>query len=102
MPAVCTSTTTSPGAATGSGTSSSVKRVPPCQVAIFIALLVVERDEDAVAQPAVERLGKVALAGGIFDEDDLARADLARLAVARGDLHAGVEEIGRASCRERV
>src|SRR5437773_11313769 len=75
----------------GSGTSSSEKRVPPCQVATFMALLVVERDEDAVAQAAVERLGEMALAGGVLDEDDLARADLARLAIARGDLHARVE-----------
>src|SRR5437867_13447752 len=33
----------------------------------------------------------MALAGGVLDEDDLARADLARLAIARGDLHARVE-----------
>src|SRR5437867_13407892 len=91
MPAACTSTTTWPGPATGSGISSIVNRVPPCQVATFIALLVVERDEDAVAQAAVERLGEMALAGGVLDEDDLARADLARLAIARGDLHARVE-----------
>src|SRR5438046_8476418 len=91
MPAACTSTTTWPGPATGSGISSIVNRVPPCQVATLIALFVVERDEDAVAQAAVERLGEMALAGGVLDEDDLARADLARLAIARGDLHARVE-----------
>src|SRR5919108_127890 len=91
MPAASTATTTCPGPAVGSGASSIVKRVPPCQVATFIALLVVERDEDAVPQPPVERLGEMALARSVLDEDDLARADLARLAVARGDLHAGVE-----------
>src|SRR5919108_3268787 len=91
MPAASTATTTCPGPAVGSGASSIVKRVPPCQVATFIALLVVERDEDAVPQPPVERLGQMTLARGVLDQDDLARADLARLAVARGDLHAGVE-----------
>src|SRR5919201_1906550 len=91
MPAARTSTTTWRGPATGSATSSIVNRVPPCQVATFIALLVVERDEDAVAQPAVERLREMSFARRVLDEDDLARADLPRLAVARGDLHAGVE-----------
>src|SRR5256885_774111 len=37
MPAVSTATTTWPGPAMGSGTSSSVNRVPPCQVATFMA-----------------------------------------------------------------
>src|SRR6185369_6768097 len=36
MPAACTSTTTSPGPATGSGASSRVKRSPPRHVASFI------------------------------------------------------------------
>src|SRR5678816_1831690 len=38
MPAACTSTSTSPGPACGSGTSSTVKRLPPRQVASFIRL----------------------------------------------------------------
>src|SRR5262245_26968089 len=50
-----------------------------------------ERDEDAVAQLAVERLRQVALAVGIFDEQDFAGADAPRLAVARRDLYARVE-----------
>src|SRR5262245_23381681 len=50
-----------------------------------------DRDEDAVAHLAVDGLGQVPLAPGVLDEDDLARADAALLAVARGDLHAGVE-----------
>src|SRR5262245_1678939 len=91
MPAAVTATTTWPGPATGSATSSSVNRMPPCQVATFIALFVVERDEDAVAQPAVQRLGEMTLARGVLDQNDFARADLARLAVAGGDLHARVE-----------
>src|SRR4051812_7203377 len=33
----------------------------------------------------------MALAGRVFDQDDFARADDPRLAVARGDLHAGIE-----------
>src|SRR4051794_29441822 len=33
----------------------------------------------------------MALAAGVFDEDHLARADDTGLAVARGDLHPGVE-----------
>src|SRR5256886_16743995 len=102
MPAACTSTTTWPGPATGSGISSIVNRVPPCQVATLIALFVVERDEDAVAQAAVERLREMALARGVLDEDDLAGADLPRLAVARGDLHAGVEVDDVLASRRRM
>src|SRR4029453_8839947 len=40
MPAACTSTSTSPGPATGSGASSTVKRLPPRHVASFMRLLV--------------------------------------------------------------
>src|SRR5262250_2131949 len=36
MPAACTDTTTWPGPAAGSGASSMVKRVSPCQVATFM------------------------------------------------------------------
>src|SRR5262245_66197093 len=54
-------------------------------------LLCVERYEDSVTQPSVECLGQVALALRVLHENDFTRADLARLAVARGDLHAGVE-----------
>src|SRR5712691_3757402 len=47
--------------------------------------------EDAVADLVVDRLGQVPLAGRVLDEDHLAGADLAALAVAGGDLHPGVE-----------
>src|SRR5689334_4779135 len=50
-----------------------------------------ERHEDAVAELAVEGLGEVALAPGVLDQQDLAGADLPRLPVAGGDLHAGIE-----------
>src|SRR2546423_13373147 len=46
--------------------------------------------EDAVAELAVERPGAVPLAPRVLDEEDLARADPPRLAVAGGDLHARV------------
>src|SRR6185295_3142274 len=46
-------------------------------------------NEDAVAELAVHRLREMPLAGGVLDEDHLARADHPALAVARGDLHAG-------------
>src|SRR4051812_45380854 len=38
-----------------------------------------------------DRLGSVALAGDVLDQDDLAGADHAALAVARSDLDPGVE-----------
>src|SRR5258708_15026278 len=44
-----------------------------------------------MAQLVLDRLGQVALAGGVLDQDDLAGADDAALAVARRDLHPGVE-----------
>src|SRR5262249_44099412 len=82
-------------ARTGRGFGDLVDR-EPCAAApggdLHVnALLVVGRDEDAVTRPAIERLGQMALARRVLDENDLTRADLARLAVARGDLHAGVE-----------
>src|SRR5262245_28707113 len=50
-----------------------------------------QRDEDAVADLALDGLGEMALAVRVLDEANLAGADPARLAVARGDLHAGIE-----------
>src|SRR5439155_13831 len=50
-----------------------------------------ERDEDAVPQLAAERLRQMSLAVRVFDEKDFAGADAPRLAVARRDLHAGIE-----------
>src|SRR6516225_7656823 len=47
--------------------------------------------EDAIADLVVDRLGEVSLAGRVFDQQYLAGAALAALAVARGDLHARVE-----------
>src|SRR5208282_3732941 len=57
----------------------------------MLALPLLDGDEDTVADFVVDRLGKVALAGRILDQEHLASADLAGFAVARGDLHAGVE-----------
>src|SRR3989337_609626 len=53
--------------------------------------LSVQRHEDAVAQPPVERLREMALAPRVLDKNDLTRADAACLAVARGELNARVE-----------
>src|SRR6516162_703695 len=57
----------------------------------MMALPLVDGYEDAVADLVVDRLGKVPLAGRVFDQDHLAGADLAALAVARRDLNARVE-----------
>src|ERR1700730_7546814 len=57
----------------------------------MLALLLLDGDEDTVADFAVDRLGEVPLAGRVLDEDHLAGSDRAALAVARGDLHTGVE-----------
>src|SRR5437773_10660275 len=48
----------------------------------------VHGDEEAAARLAVERLGAMPFAPRVLDEDDLAGADAACFAVARGDLHA--------------
>ena len=50
-----------------------------------------ERDEDAVPQLAVDRLRQMSLAVRVLDQDDFAGADAPRLAVAGGDLNARVE-----------
>ena len=44
-----------------------------------------------MAHLAVERLGQMPLPPGVLHQQDLAGADLPRLAVAGRDLHAGVE-----------
>ena len=49
------------------------------------------RHEDAVTDLAFDRFRQVSLAGRVLDQDHLAGANDARLAVARGDLDAGVE-----------
>src|SRR2546430_9043947 len=51
----------------------------------------VDGDEETVAHLAVERLGQMPLPPGVLHQQDLAGADLPRLAVAGRDLHAGVE-----------
>src|SRR5262245_57429739 len=61
-----------------------------------------DRHENAVAHLAVDGLGEMALAGGVLDEDDLAGTDHARLAVARGDLHARIEVDDVLSSRRRM
>src|SRR5437899_2671168 len=57
----------------------------------MLALPSVDGYEDTVADLVVDRLGEVTLAGRVLDQEYLAGADLAGFAVARGDLHAGVE-----------
>src|SRR6266436_2400238 len=82
-PSVWTGTTTRPIAPswpTGGTPASSSSAISSLQ-----------GDEDAVAQRGVERLRQMPLAPRVLDEDHLAGADAARLAVARGELDAGVE-----------
>src|SRR5256886_3000094 len=62
----------------------------------------VHGDEEAAARLAVERLGAMPFAPRVLDEDDLAGADAACFAVARGDLHARVEIDDVLSPRGRV
>ena len=50
-----------------------------------------DRHEDRMAHLAFDGLRQMALAAGVLDQDHLAGADDAALAVARGDLHAAVE-----------
>src|ERR1700720_61899 len=57
----------------------------------MLALLLLEGDEDAVANFAFDSLGEVPFPGRVLDEDDLAGRDRAALAIARGDLHTSVE-----------
>src|SRR6202048_4753404 len=57
----------------------------------MLALPLLDGYEDTVADLVVDRLGKVTLASRVLDQDHLAGGDLAALAVAGGDLHAGVE-----------
>src|SRR3989304_5860715 len=70
-----------------SGASSPKASAAP-QRLVCGRCLSVQRHEDAVAQPPVERLREMALAPRVLDKDDLTRADAARLAVARGELNA--------------
>src|ERR1700722_467718 len=51
----------------------------------------VDRHEDRMAHLAADRLGQMALAAHVLDKDHFAGADLPRLTVARGDLHATVQ-----------
>src|SRR5258707_11453130 len=57
----------------------------------FMSVSSIDRNEDGMAHLAGDRLGPVALAGDVLDQDDLAGADHAALAVTRGDLDPGVE-----------
>src|SRR3954447_12824854 len=59
-------------------------------------------DEDAVADLALDRLRQMSLAGGVLDQDDLAGADHPRFAIARGNLHPGVEVDDVLPARRRV
>src|SRR4051812_10543633 len=64
-------------------------RVPAFAAMTQQALL--HRHEDAVPDLALDCLRQMALAGRVLDQDDFTGADYPRLAVARGDLYAGVE-----------
>src|SRR5258707_9354390 len=75
---------------------SAPPRSDDCRAALF------DRNEDAVADLAFHRLRQVSLAGGVLDQDHLAGADHPRLAVAGGDLHAGVEIDDVLPARRRV
>src|ERR1700730_19261384 len=70
----------------------------------MLALPLLDGYEDTIADPVVDRLGKVTLAGRVFDQDHLAGGDLAALAVAGGDLHTGVEidDVLATGCRMPV
>ena len=61
-----------------------------------------DRHEDRMAHLALDRLGEMALAVSVLDQQDLARADDARLAVARLDRHAAVEVDDVLPARRRV
>src|SRR3954469_11389592 len=65
-----------------------------------IALL--HRNEDTVADLVLDRFRQMALAGRVLDQDYFACPDDPRLAVARGDLHAGVEIDDVLPARRRV
>src|SRR5215213_4105982 len=74
------------------------RALPQCGRAISL----LHRHEDAVADLAFDGLRQVALAGGVLDQDYLAGTDDPRLAVARGDLHPGVEIDDVLPARRRV
>src|ERR1700730_3493711 len=57
----------------------------------MLALPSVDGYEDTVADLVVDRLREMPFTGRVLDQDHLAGADLAGLAIARGDLHSGVE-----------
>ena len=57
----------------------------------MLALPLLDGYEDTVADLVVDRLGEVPLAGRVLDQEHLAGADLTCFAVARRDLHTGVE-----------
>src|ERR1700733_5285461 len=61
-----------------------------------------DRDEERVADLAVDVIGQMALAVRVFDQDYLARVDDAALAVAGGELHPGVEVDDVLPARRRV
>src|SRR5258708_22697786 len=65
-------------------------------------LALFDRHEDAMADLALDRLRQMPLAGGVFDQDYFAGADHPRLAVARGDLHPGIEVDDVLPARRRV
>src|SRR5688500_15437394 len=81
-----------------------VRRAPatPWRSSEYSDILLVNRDEDAVPDLALDGLGEMALAGGVLHEDHLAGGDGARLAVARRDLHAGVQVDDVLSARRGV
>src|SRR5205814_8409296 len=67
-----------------------------------VCLALFDRHEDAVADLASDGLRQMSLAGGVLDQDHFAGADHPRLAIARGDLHAGIEVYDVLPARRRV
>src|ERR1039458_2276787 len=74
----------------------------PGRVCRLSGVFSVDRNEDGMAELAADGFRQVALAGDVLDQDDLAGADHAGLAVAGGDLHAGVEVDDVLAARRRM
>src|SRR5258708_1397403 len=61
-----------------------------------------DRDEDRVADLALDMIGEMALAGGVLNQDHVAGGDKGVLAIGGGDLYAGVEVEDVLPARRRV
>src|SRR4051812_17156088 len=68
----------------------------------FMSVSSIDRNKDGMAHLVGDGLGLVTLAGDVLDQDDLAGADHAALAVAGGDLHTGIQVDDVLAPRRRV